>query len=186
MLEYTACVYVCRSKIQLLECCIYLMFNLLAVFKVKWLLFSPEWISVISDLFCEESKYYIHKYMHHFVTLRLMNLWYIAGWFFSMYLLTERFLVNAAGHIYFLYFSTFLHTIVSYICANFFHQRNRVYEKRGGSFKSTWRERPEICRTAENVSGKGKTVIFKNKHLPSWGFVSHFYTSILADFRAWK
>ena len=91
------------------------------------------------------------------------------------------------AYFYFMYFSTFLYITVSYICVYFFHQRNRIYEKRGGSFKATWRERSEVCRTAENTSGKSKAVlIFWNKLLHSWRVVSHFWILILADFRAWK
>lgn len=67
-----------------------------------------------------------------------------------------------------------------------FHQGNRVSEKRGGSFKGTWRERPEICRTAESVSGKGNTLLDLKTNICVLEDLSHFYTSILTDFRAWK
>lgn len=42
----------------------------------------------------------------------------------------------------------------------FFHQRNRIYEERGGSFKGTWRKRSAVCGTAENISGKGNAVLY--------------------------
>lgn len=46
-----------------------------------------------------------------------------------MYLLTGRFLINATGHIYFLYFSTFLHTIVSYVCMFLFTREIEFLKK---------------------------------------------------------
>lgn len=65
-----------------------------------------------------------------------------------------------SAYFYFMYFATFLYITVSYTCIYFFHQRNRIYEKRRWPFKATWRERPEICRTAENISGKSKAVLY--------------------------
>lgn len=60
-----------------------------------------------------------------------------------MYLLTERFLVNAAGHIYFLYFSTFLHTIVPYIYVRISFTREIEFMKKEEDHSRVLEERDQ-------------------------------------------